>query len=153
MCCYPPKALAQIRKSHPLWVDKLEKWCFLWAEESAAEHNRAWKEKLKKDFLFSARERRGGRREKERERNTNVREKHQSGDFCKHPDQGWKMEPATQACALTRNQTGALSVYGTMPNPLSQAGQDSSRILTLVHPTSWYLMQCAYCTTVCSCSE
>ena len=26
------------------------------------------------------------------------------------------MEPATQACALTRNRTGDLSVCGTMPN-------------------------------------
>ena len=52
-----------------------------------------------------------------------MREKHQSGDFCKHPDQGWKMEPATQACALTRNQTGDVSVCGMMPNQLSHTNQ------------------------------
>ena len=40
-----------------------------------------------------------------------------------HPKLGtW---PATQACALTRNRTGDLSVCGTMPNPLSHTSQGS----------------------------
>ena len=33
--------------------------------------------------------------------------------------------PATQACALTGNQTGDLLVCGTMPNPLSHTSQGS----------------------------
>ena len=31
--------------------------------------------------------------------------------------------PATQACALTKNQTGDLSVCGTVSNPLSHTSQ------------------------------
>ena len=63
---------------------------------------------------------RGDGREKERERNT---------DWLPvaHPKQGpWF---TAQACALTGNQTGDLSVYGTMPNPLSHISQSYSSLL------------------------
>ena len=38
---------------------------------------------------------------------------------------------ATQACALTGNQTSDLLVCGMMPNPLSHTGQDFLRKLFL----------------------
>ena len=37
--------------------------------------------------------------------------------------------PATQACALTRNQTHNLSVCGRMPNPLRCTSQGSTHVL------------------------
>ena len=51
--------------------------------------------------------------EKERDRNMDVREAHQSV----------ASEPATQACALTGNQTGDISLCRTIPNQLSHTGQ------------------------------
>ena len=36
------------------------------------------------------------------------------------------MWPGTQACALTRNQTGALSVSRLELNPLSHSNQDNN---------------------------
>ena len=38
-------------------------------------------------------------------------------------------KPATQACALTGNQTSELSVCGMMPNLLSHTSQGKTRIL------------------------
>ena len=51
-------------------------------------------------------ERGEGEGERERERNMDVKEKHQP-----------EPEPATWVCALTRNGTRDLSVYGTMLKP------------------------------------
>ena len=42
-------------------------------------------------------------------------------------------EPATQACALTRNWTGNLLVCGTVPNQLSHTGQGSHNFLKLFY--------------------
>ena len=43
-------------------------------------------------------------------------------------------KPATQACALTGNRTGDLSLCGTMPNPLSHTGQGlTANLNTLIH--------------------
>ena len=58
---------------------------------------------LKKIFIFLER---GDGREEERERNIDVGEKHRSVASSYLPQPG--TEPATQACALTRNQTGDL---------------------------------------------
>ena len=59
-------------------------------------------------------ERREGR-ERERERNINVRGKHWSIASYMLP-RLWA-EPSTQACALSRNSTPNLSVFGLMPQP------------------------------------
>ena len=45
--------------------------------------------------------------------------------YTPHP----RTKPTIQACALTRNWTGNLSVHGTMPNPLSHTGQGSAKAL------------------------
>ena len=42
--------------------------------------------------------------------------------------------PTTQACALTRNQTGKLSVCGTTSNPLSDTSQGSLKVSETVLP-------------------
>ena len=57
-------------------------------------------------MLIDFRERGRGGREREGERNMDVKEKHQP-----------EPEPATWVCALTRNGTRDLSVYGTMLKP------------------------------------
>ena len=59
-------------------------------------------------------------REKERERNINVRVKHRSVVSCTCP---LGTDPATQACALSGNWTSDLLLCGTMPNQLSCTGQ------------------------------
>ena len=41
----------------------------------------------------------------------------------------------TQACALTRNRTGSLSVCSTMPNPLSHTSQGDSFLHLLTQQT------------------
>ena len=66
------------------------------------------------DFIYLFLER-GGRREKERERNINV----WLPLAC--PPLGTR--PATQACALTGNQTGYPLVRRPMLNPLSHTSQ------------------------------
>ena len=70
---------------------------------------------LKRFYFFL--ERREGR-EKERGRNTNVKEKH---SLSYVPSLG--TEPAAEACALTENGTSDLSLCGTTPNQLSLTGQ------------------------------
>ena len=70
-----------------------------------------------KIFLFLER---GEGREKERERNISVWEKHQLVASCTPQPGTW---PTTQASALTGNQSGDLSVCRTSPNPLSSASQ------------------------------
>ena len=60
------------------------------------------------------------RRQKERERNMDVREKYQLAD-CRTPQVGTR--PATQACALTTNQTSDLLVHRLALNPLSHTSQ------------------------------
>ena len=62
---------------------------------------------------------RGEGREKEREKNIDVSEKHKSVTSCTPPTN----MPTTQACALTGNRTGDLSVCRIMPNPLSHTSQ------------------------------
>ena len=68
---------------------------------------------------------RGEGREKVRERNINVREKHWLAALHTYPDQGWT---ATQACALTWNRTWALSVCGMISSQLSHTGQGYNNI-------------------------
>ena len=54
------------------------------------------------------------------------REKHRLVAFCTLPTGYLASQliwPATQACALTRNQTGDFSVHGLMLNPLSHTSQ------------------------------
>ena len=67
---------------------------------------------------------RGGGREKERKRNIDAREK--CGLVISRVP--WlRTKPTTQACALTGNQTGGLSLCGTMPYKLSHSwpGKDT----------------------------
>ena len=71
-------------------------------------------------------------REKERERNIDVREKHQSGASHKRPDQGPNLQ-----CALTRNRTGDLLLCSMMPNQLSHTGQSSKFFLKNVPHPPW----------------
>ena len=75
-----------------------------------------------KHFIYLFLER-GQGREKERETNVDVWEKHRS--FASHtpPTGTW---PVTQACALTGNQTSDILVCRTMLNPLSHTSQGSS---------------------------
>ena len=67
-------------------------------------------------------------REGERERSIDVREKYRSvaSHMCPNIHTWPGTEPATQACALTRNQTGDLLLCGTMPNLLNYTGQGLS---------------------------
>ena len=60
-------------------------------------------------------------REKEKERNIDVRVKHRSFAFPTHPGMGTK--PATQARALTGNRTCDLSLCRMMPNQPSHTGR------------------------------
>ena len=64
---------------------------------------------------------RGEEREKDRERNIYVREKHPS--VASHMCARLGTEPLTQACALTRHPTGDLLLCGTMHGQLSHTGQ------------------------------
>ena len=68
---------------------------------------------------------RGGER-KERERNIDMREKHQISCFLHMPRPG--TTPATQACSLTRNQTGYLSLCWMTPSQLRDTSQGSPPI-------------------------
>ena len=85
---------------------------------------------------------RGEGREKEQEGNTDVREKHLLVVSCMYPlprpPAGSKS--ATQACALTGNQTSNIFLFGTTPNQLSHTGQDCnikfSKLLSLT-PAPW----------------
>ena len=81
-------------------------------------------------ILFIVREREG--REKERERNIDVQEKHQLSSAC--PQLGtW---PATEARAGTGNQTGKFSVCRMTPNPLSHTSQ--GLLLTFKRSTFYF---------------
>ena len=75
---------------------------------------------LKTDFIYLFLER-GEGREKERERNIDVREKRQSIASHTHPN--WGSKPATWACALTGNWTCNLLVYRMMLQPTEPPGQ------------------------------
>ena len=73
-----------------------------------------------KDFIYLFLER-GEGREKERERNVHVREKHYLVAYLACPQLGtW---PATQACALNGNRTCDLLVHKSALNPLSHTSQ------------------------------
>ena len=80
-----------------------------------------------KIFLYIFRER---GREGEREG-----EKHQSIA---------SLMPATQACSLTGNQTGDLSIYRTTPDPLSHTSQGESSHLE----TDFFFFSDLCCTTI-----
>ena len=70
-------------------------------------------------FIYSLIDSREGvGREKERERNMDVREKHQLS-ACTHPSWG----PNVQPRHMTGNQTGDLLVCRITPSQLSHAGQ------------------------------
>ena len=71
--------------------------------------------------------REGEGREKERERNIDVRETHRSIASCTPQLGTW---PATQAGALTGNRTCDLSVHRLAVNPLSRTSQDSTGFST-----------------------
>ena len=71
-----------------------------------------------KEFIYLILEREGGK-EKDREKHQCAGE-HQSVASCTPQPQPW---PATQACALTGNQTSDLLVCRTMPSPLSHPSQ------------------------------
>ena len=75
-------------------------------------------------LLFFQRER-GEGREKVRERNNDVTEKHQSAAFHTRLRQGLGAKPTTQACVLTRNWTGTPSRCGTVPKQMSHTSQGS----------------------------
>ena len=73
-----------------------------------------------KDFIYSfQREGKGGRR---RGRETLMCERQTSISCLSYMPQAWT-EPAAKACALTREQTGNLSLCGTMPSQLSHTSQ------------------------------
>ena len=70
----------------------------------------------------------GKRREKERERNIDVREEHQLVASYSCPQVG--TEPMTQARALTRNhRTSDLLLCGTTPNQLSHTGPGCNHLI------------------------
>lgn len=81
---------------------------------------------LKKCFNWYLREE---RLEGERRGNIDVKAKHRSPASCT-PYQG-SSPHATWTCALTRDRTGSLLVYGVMPNTLSHTGQGCSFIFSL----------------------
>ena len=72
---------------------------------------------FKKDLIYSFSER-GEGREKERETNTK-----KNIDWLPPPHTQLGTQSATQACALTGNQTGDLSVHRPALNPLSHTSQ------------------------------
>ena len=73
---------------------------------------------------------RGQGREKDRERNIEVREKHQS--VCHSHAPPTRDLVATQACALTENWTGDLLLCRMTPNLLSHTGQDRCIVLAVI---------------------
>ena len=93
-----------------------------------SKHQLKWKRKKTcKDFIylfiyFLERER---GREGEREKETSMRKRYFNWLPLPCPQLGaW---PATQACALTGNQTSNLSVCGPVLNPLSHTSQDEKQ--------------------------
>ena len=76
-------------------------------------------------YLFLAR---GQGREKGRERNIDVREKHQLVASCMPPTGDLA---TTQACVLTGNQTGDFLVCRMMPIPVRHTSQGSDVLMTL----------------------
>ena len=91
---------------------------------------------LLKVFIYLFLER-GERREKERERNTDVREKHQSVASCTCHDQ---IKPPAQACALTGNQTNNLSLCGKTRNQLSHTGGTFLKNGIVYYVVFWYYL-------------
>ena len=81
-------------------------------------------------FLFE----RGEEREKGRQRNTDVREKHRLVASCMCPDQ-----TATQARALTGNWTGKLSLCRVTATQVSHPSQGSASIRTQFSPIGRHL--------------
>ena len=99
---------------------------FIWNSKMLRVAKRILKNKVRKtistmyhNYLFTFRER---GREKERVRNTDVRENHQLAAPWHAPQSGSR--PATQACALTGNRTGNLLLCGMMPNQLCHTSQN-----------------------------
>ena len=92
---YPPSG------SLPLWL-----WwqCMVWKRKQCTRkisqfNNHRWIRSFFKIFFFSLILERGGGREKERERNINVREKHQSTASCMYPNlQGMNLQPRHVPC-------------------------------------------------------
>ena len=82
----------------------------------------------KKDFIYLFLER-GKKKEKEREEKHCCEGETSAGCLLSTI---WKgTEPATQACALTRNQTGDPSLYRMSPSQLSPTSQDHPCFLDL----------------------
>ena len=76
-------------------------------------------------------------REKERESNTDVREKHGS-QMCSLPE----TQPAARACARTGNGTGNLSLCGTAPSQLSHTCQGENQdVCAFQKGWTWLLEQ------------
>ena len=71
---------------------------------------------------------RGEGREKERERNINVREKHQLVASCIHLVRDWTRTPGM--CS-DWNRTGELLLCEMTPNQLSQTGQGFAILLSI----------------------
>ena len=94
-------------------------------------------------ILFIFRDREG--RQKERERNIDVREKHWSvaSHMCPNQD-----KPTTQASTMTRNWNRNLLVCGTLPNHLSHTSQGS--FATILTNKSKFIMinQNVWCWTI-----
>ena len=90
-----------------------------------------FKKKKKILFIYFQREGKRGRR---RGRETSACERYQLPLTC--PPLGtW---PTTQACALTGNQTGNLSVHKPALNPLSHTSQDHTSLSSFHKPTSLF---------------
>ena len=92
-------------------------------------------------YLFL--ERREGRG-RERERNINVRQKH----WLPLELTRLRTKPATQACALTRNQTGDILLHSVAPNQLSHTSHCSGCILFFFIFLFFKLLYCSF-TVVC----
>ena len=86
------------------------------ARSSPAAPTATWTSILKIVFICCQREGKGGRRR-------------ETSPSCLSFALRLGIKPATQACALTRNQTGDLSLCRLTPNPLSHPGQSRHHCL------------------------
>ena len=125
------------------WV---QSWCLGWSvtwECVALTHNGLivfFNNLHRRIYLLILEKREEGReRGKESERNSDVREKYQLVPSRTHPDRKWNLQPS-QVCALTRDRTLNILVYGMTLQPSGPLGQGS-----LVYLLWQVFMQMANC--------